>query len=171
MATATDHHALVVGASGLIGWAVVNQLLQPYPSPIPLRKITALVNRPLRVEDALWSEEEPGRANLALVSGVDLLCNDDEFANMLKERVPDIETITHVFYFGKCTAFLKVAQLIPSTAFKEHKDVEHEVPINVGMMRRTVCAIKQLSSNFQFFVYPGGTRVCLLSLHHHSYTH
>jgi hypothetical protein len=31
--------------------------------------------------------------------------------------------------------------------------------MNVGMMRRVVKTIAKLSSNFQFFVYPGGTRV------------
>jgi hypothetical protein len=31
--------------------------------------------------------------------------------------------------------------------------------MNVGMMRRVVKTIAKLCSNFQFFVYPGGTRV------------
>lgn len=45
------------------------------------------------------------------------------------------------------------------TAFKENADDhEKEVEINVGMMRRVVRAVKRLSSNFRFFVYPGGTR-------------
>jgi hypothetical protein len=46
-------------------------------------------------------------------------------------------------------------------AFKEDADHEKEVLINVGMMRRIVRAIKALSSNFQFFVCSGGTRVYL----------
>jgi hypothetical protein len=48
-----------------------------------------------------------------------------------------------------------------SIAFKEDPDHEKEVLINVGMMRRVVRAIRALSTNFQFFVYPGGTRVSL----------
>jgi hypothetical protein len=46
-------------------------------------------------------------------------------------------------------------------AFKEDKDQEKEAQLNVAMMRRVVRAIKALSHNFKFFVYPGGTRVCL----------
>ena len=98
---AGNKHALVIGASGLIGWAVVDQLLQPYPSPSPFGKITALVNRPLRKEDALWPEESPDRPTLSLTSGVNLQCEDDEFERLLKEKVPDAECITHVFYFGE----------------------------------------------------------------------
>jgi hypothetical protein len=44
-------------------------------------------------------------------------------------------------------------------AFKEDKDPEKEVALNVSMMRRVVRAVKILSKSFQFFVYPGGTRV------------
>lgn len=47
------------------------------------------------------------------------------------------------------------------TAFKEEKDQEKEAQLNVAMMRRVVRAVKALSRNFKFFVYPGGTRVCL----------
>jgi hypothetical protein len=45
------------------------------------------------------------------------------------------------------------------TAFRDNPDPEKEVEINVAMMRRVVRAVKSLSSKFQFFVYPGGTRV------------
>lgn len=31
--------------------------------------------------------------------------------------------------------------------------------MNVGMMHRVIRAVKGLSNRFQFFVYPGGTRV------------
>jgi nucleoside-diphosphate-sugar epimerase len=93
-------HALVIGASGLIGWAVVDQLLQPYPSSSPFGKITALVNRPLKKEDSLWPEESLDRPTLSLASGVNLQCEDDELEGLLKEKVPDAESITHVFYFG-----------------------------------------------------------------------
>jgi hypothetical protein len=44
-------------------------------------------------------------------------------------------------------------------AFKDNSEPIEEVEINVGMMRRVVKTIAKLSSNFQFFVYPGGTRV------------
>jgi nucleoside-diphosphate-sugar epimerase len=95
-----EHHALVIGASGLIGWSVVNQLLQPYPTPSPFRKVTALVNRPLELEDSYWPNAGPGNPELALASGANLMCEDDEFARVLKQKVEDINSVSHVFYFG-----------------------------------------------------------------------
>jgi hypothetical protein len=94
-------HALVIGASGLIGWSVVDQLLQPYPSPSPFSKVTALVNRPLKLEDSFWPARSPDRPEWALESGINLLCSDAEFEKLLKQKVPDIENVSHVYYFGK----------------------------------------------------------------------
>ncbi|KAH4936473.1 hypothetical protein HBI39_113210 [Parastagonospora nodorum] len=142
MAADSKFHALVIGASGIIGWSVVDQLLQPYPSSSPLQKVTALVNRPLELRDSFWPTGTADRPELALVSGVNLLCNDAEFEDLLKEKVPDVRNVSHVYYF----------------AFKGDADYKREVEVNVGMMRRVVLAIKNLSPKFKFFVYPGGTR-------------
>jgi hypothetical protein len=49
--------------------------------------------------------------------------------------------------------------LIKYRSIKEDADNEREVEINVGMMRSVVRAVKSLSINFKFIVYPGGTRV------------
>ena len=92
------HHALVIGASGLIGWAIVNELLSSSSSPFSC--ITALVNRPLRIEDTFWPKERVGGPELALVSGVDLSIPDEIFESTFKHRVKSAETISHVFYFG-----------------------------------------------------------------------
>jgi nucleoside-diphosphate-sugar epimerase len=98
--TVSNYHALVIGASGLIGWSVVNQILSPYPSPSPFTKITALVNRPLRVEDSFWPAASPGCPELVLVPGVDLLRSDDEFETHIMEKVQDAASISHVYYCG-----------------------------------------------------------------------
>jgi nucleoside-diphosphate-sugar epimerase len=108
MATSPNYHALVIGSSGIIGWSVVNQLLAPYPSPSPFRKVTALVNRPLRLEDSFWPEKAPGGPELALASGVDLLCGDDEVERGLREKVDDVESVSHVYYFGELTVLREV---------------------------------------------------------------
>ncbi|KAF2646054.1 hypothetical protein P280DRAFT_414972 [Massarina eburnea CBS 473.64] len=140
--TNQNHHALVIGASGLIGWSVVNQLLLSYPSPGTFSKITALVNRPLKLEDSFWPNHTPDKPELKLVSGINLVCEDEQFRGKLRENVEDVETITHVFYF----------------AFKENLDAEQEVTLNVGMLRRVVLAVKSLCPKFKFLVYPGGSR-------------
>jgi nucleoside-diphosphate-sugar epimerase len=100
MSTSPPHHGLVIGASGLIGWSVVNQLLQPFPSSSPFRKVTALVNRPLKLEDTFWPDRVAGGPELALVSGVDLMCGDAEFEDLVRSKVEDVESVSHVFYFG-----------------------------------------------------------------------
>ena len=97
----SKNHALVIGASGVIGWSVVNQLLQPYPSPSPFSNITALVNRSVDLKDMLWPESAPGRPNVRLVTGVDLLCSDAEFERLAKEKIPNLNSISHVYYFGQ----------------------------------------------------------------------
>jgi nucleoside-diphosphate-sugar epimerase len=109
MAASTEFHALVIGASGIIGWSVVNQLLQPYPSPSPFHKVTALVNRPLKLVDSFWPSSAPDRPKLVLASGVNLLCEDAEFEKLLKEKVDDVTSISHVFYFGKLLTCCKSA--------------------------------------------------------------
>ncbi|KAF2647313.1 hypothetical protein K491DRAFT_772528 [Lophiostoma macrostomum CBS 122681] len=60
-----NHHALVIGASGLIGWSVVNQLLRPLA----------------------------GRPRLSLATGVNLLCSDHKFKGTLKEKVSDVDSL------------------------------------------------------------------------------
>ncbi|PSN63645.1 hypothetical protein BS50DRAFT_499514 [Corynespora cassiicola Philippines] len=143
----TSNHALVVGASGLIGWAVVDQLLRYCPSATSsaFSKITALVNRPIKLQDTFWPEPGTKVPKLALVTGINLSCSDDNFEELLRDKLPDASTITHVFYCGM--------------SFKEvPANHEEEVTTNVGMMRRLVMAVKSLSPNFSFLVYPGGTR-------------
>ena len=96
-------HALVIGASGLIGWAVVDQLLQSYPTPSTFSKISALVTRPRSLQDSFWPAEGEGegRPVLELVSGVNLTRGDEEVEQVLKEKVRGVEDVKYVFYFGK----------------------------------------------------------------------
>lgn len=96
-----ENHALIIGASGLIGWSVVNQLLRSYPTEGTFSKVTALVNRPLDLGKCFWPKAAPPAPELDLVSGIDLLCTDEEFEATLKEKVADAASITHVYYFGK----------------------------------------------------------------------
>lgn len=95
------HHALVFGASGILGWAIVNEILNNYPEKGTYSKVTALTNRPLTREDAIWPEADGQRPELNLVSGIDLTKGTaDDVKAVLKEKVPDIETVTQVHYFG-----------------------------------------------------------------------
>lgn len=98
--TGSNNHAMVIGASGLIGWSVVNQLLRSYPTEGTFAKVTALVNRPLDLEKCYWPETTDKTPELDLIPGINLLATDEELKATLKERVADVASITHVYYFG-----------------------------------------------------------------------
>lgn len=96
----SNNHALVIGASGLIGWSVVNQLLRCYPTEGTFTRVTALVNRPLNLETCFWPKATDSAPELNLISGINLLSTDEELEATLKERVANVGSITHVYYFG-----------------------------------------------------------------------
>jgi hypothetical protein len=92
----TGNHALVYGASGISGWAIVNAILNGYPSKDTFSKVSALVNRPLTREMALW----PDDPRLQIVSGIDLLKGSQkELDETIKERVPGVENVTQVYFY------------------------------------------------------------------------
>jgi nucleoside-diphosphate-sugar epimerase len=94
-----QNHAVVFGATGLIGWAAVNQLLSSYPAPNTFASVTAVGNRPLDAQRTFWPKESNKRPELQLVSGIDL--KSGQLKEQLRDNVVGIEKITHVFYFGK----------------------------------------------------------------------
>jgi hypothetical protein len=99
----TGRHALIFGASGISGWAIVNGLLSGYPTKQSFSRITALTNRPLSPESSQWPQSDL----LQVVSGLDLLTNkgQDGFEAEMKSKIRGIETVSHVFFFGedKCS--------------------------------------------------------------------
>lgn len=102
MADAQKNHAIVFGATGLIGWSAVNQLLSGYPNAGSFSKVTAVINRPVPESDLYWPIASPDRPQLKVVSGIDLLgASTDELISQLKQKVSGVEQITHAFYFGK----------------------------------------------------------------------
>ncbi|KAK7752879.1 hypothetical protein SLS62_005221 [Diatrype stigma] len=149
--TNNKRHALVFGGTGLLGWGVVNELLSGYPErgDAAFDRVTAVTNRPLKLEDTYWpgtaspssSSSLSGIPELQICSGVDLL--QEDLADTLENGVPGIEGVTHVFYF--------VFTSFPS-------DFEHECALNCGMMRRVAAAMNKLCPGLESFVYSGGTR-------------
>lgn len=136
----TENHALVFGASGITGWAIVNAILNDYPSPEAFGRVTALANRPLPLDAAQW----PVSAKLEVVSGLDLLQGEQAtLEGEMKHRIPGVETVTHVYFF----------------AYIMDLDPEKEIQINVELLRRAVTAIENLSPRLKFVVLPTGTKV------------
>lgn len=94
-----QNHAIVFGATGLIGWAAVNQILSNYPAAGTFASVTAVSNRPIDADRTFWPKESDPKPNLQLVSGIDL--KNGSLEAQLKEKVPGIDRVTHVFYFGE----------------------------------------------------------------------
>src|SRR5882757_1079062 len=90
-------HALVFGASGITGWAIVNAILEGYPSKDAFDKVTALTNRPLAHQDSEW----PSDSRLEIISGIDILKGDQSnLEELLKEKIPSVDTVSHVYFYG-----------------------------------------------------------------------
>lgn len=97
--------ALIFGASGLIGWGVADVLLSGYPAKGVFSDVTIAVNRPVSEPDLLFPQAPEG-PRLQIAAGVDLRnATPQSLAAQLKEKVTDIEKITHVFYFGRILNF------------------------------------------------------------------
>lgn len=109
-----SNHAIVYGASGLIGWALVDQLLNAYPEAGSFSKVTAVTNRPLNASESHWPE--PGdlhRPDLQLVSNVDLRRGyGGLLANSLKQVVDDVESVTHVYYLGELCPYTNSVHML-----------------------------------------------------------
>ncbi|KAF2841029.1 hypothetical protein M501DRAFT_951735 [Patellaria atrata CBS 101060] len=134
------NHALVYGASGITGWAIVNQLLEGYPSQDSFSKVTALTNRPLSKEAAQWPESE----KLQVVSGLDLLTEKGQkgLEEEMKSKVKNIDTVSHVFFF----------------AYIMKPEPSAEISVNVELLSRAVRAVENLSSSLEFVILPTGTK-------------
>ena len=96
-----ERNALVFGASGISGWATVRELLR-YPTTTTFSRVTALTNRPLPADAILLDDPR-----LRFKHAVDLTQPIDTVVRVLKDTVPDIDLVTHVyFYCGFLRSFL-----------------------------------------------------------------
>ncbi|CAN9479384.1 unnamed protein product [Alternaria alternata] len=135
-----SNHALVYGASGISGWSIVNAILNGYPSKDAFSRVTAMVNRPLTREMALW----PDDPRLQIVSGIDLVKGtQEELEEQIKEKVKDVETVTQVYFYS----------------YKQIDDPDSECKTNEAMLERAVTAIDHLSSKLSYVLLPTGTKI------------
>ncbi|KAB5560328.1 hypothetical protein GE09DRAFT_961497 [Coniochaeta sp. 2T2.1] len=139
-AATPSKHALVFGASGVSGWAVVDQLLKGYPDNGRWGKVTALTNRPLSLDVSQW----PTSQSLQIVSGINILDGStEELINAMRERIVDVDCVTHVFYY----------------AYKANTDFQQEKKDAVDMLARSITAIDRLSRQLQFVAFQTGAKM------------
>jgi hypothetical protein len=130
-----SNHALIFGASGISGWALVKEALC-YPNPTAFAKVTALTNRPLSFSDSQWPEDK----RLQLISGIDLTSPVADVVQLLK-GIPSIETVSHVFLF---------LYLDPG------KDKKTLTEANTTVIRTAVQATQQVSLVVKSFILQTG---------------
>jgi nucleoside-diphosphate-sugar epimerase len=131
--------ALVFGASGITGWAIMNNAVT-YPSPNTFERIVGLTNRPLSKEDSCIPQDP----RIELYSGIDLSKKDTLIGKL--QQVHEIEKITHV-YFAAYTSH--------GSDYKELKRA------NVEILKNAVEAIEQLCPKLLFFTLQTGGKVSL----------
>lgn len=99
--------ALVFGASGVTGWAFVNEILNDYPRKGIWKSVLALTNRPLDTTQAMWPKDD----RVAITSGLNLLEGSQQDVEAKLARVAGIEEVTHVFYLGQFTSLDSVVSM------------------------------------------------------------
>ncbi|PYH87452.1 hypothetical protein BO71DRAFT_404648 [Aspergillus ellipticus CBS 707.79] len=135
----SGHHAIIFGCSGINGWSLVNQLLSDYPSPSTFSKVTAVANRAFTHDEAKWPTDD----RLQIVSGVDLLVGEDAaLQTTLTEKIPSVETISHVYY----------------AAYRASDIPADECRLNKEMLRAAVQALETLSPKLSFVTLITGTK-------------
>ncbi|KAK1996655.1 hypothetical protein LX36DRAFT_637642 [Colletotrichum falcatum] len=131
-------HALILGASGISGWSLMNQACR-YPSPATFKRITGTTNRPLPLDGA----HLPVDSRLHITSGIDFTRSVDEVAASLRQRIPDAETVSHVFY----------------TAYARGMGPEDQVALNTSLLEVAIQAIERVSPNLKVVVLQTGSKV------------
>ena len=128
-------HALIFGASGISGWALLNQL-RVYPTPASFKRITAVSNRPYSLQQAQIPQDE----RIVIASGIDLRQSPENVASAIQNKVPDAGTITHVFY----------------AAYIQEDNYDALNKTNVHMVRAAVLASEQVSPSLKAIILQTG---------------
>lgn len=147
-------HALIFGASGISGWALLNEITS-YPTPTTFAKITGLSNRPLTLEQA-YLPQDP---RLNLINGIDLTKSVDEVVGMLKEKVEDAQTISHVFFTGILRPhdqWLLQVKADPHPAYIQEDNFESLRKVNTALLDTAIRAIEQVSPALKMVVLQTG---------------
>jgi nucleoside-diphosphate-sugar epimerase len=96
MAAESKNVALVFGASGISGWAVTKNLLS-YPTATTFARVIGLTNRPVDLDNSQLPTDD---SRLEVYSGLNLRGELSEVIAHMKEKVPNVDQVTHMYYCG-----------------------------------------------------------------------
>jgi len=150
------YHAVVFGASGINGWALIKELLTGYPTPDTFSRVTAVLNRPLSLPDSQWPQD--GRLQVA--TEVDLTADVKALQGTIKTKITGAESISHVYYAGMSGKFEKIYRKLADEveAYKQSDDPQEECRANTEMLRGAINAIENLSKALTCVVLITGTK-------------
>ncbi|EKG19804.1 hypothetical protein MPH_02873 [Macrophomina phaseolina MS6] len=138
------HNALVFCGSGILEWVAANEILSNYPEKGTYFRVTDLTDRPRTREKSLWPESTTAVPALSILSGIDLTSGTvEDTMERLKERVPDIQTVGHFFYY----------------AYKFHPGFPTETEIDLQMSRTGFGALEALAPKISYVVFPTGPKM------------
>jgi hypothetical protein len=154
--------AVVFGASGISGWGITKALLDGRPGD-HFSQVIALTNRPLSFVDSGFQRDD----RLQLHSGIDLQGNVDEVVTKLRQDIPSIQKVTHVFYTGKattivCTLLLYELTTTPIAFSTSHTDNQLMMKVsNTKMLRTMVEAMENVAPALSFIAVQTGSNVSI----------
>ena len=128
-------HALILGVSGISGWSILNQI-QEYPTKTTFSRITGTTNRPFSLQQARISPDP----RISLVSGIDLTKSVPDVVKLLREKIPDVNTISHVFF----------------TAYVATNDFESLREVNTSLLETAIRSIEEVSENLEVVILQTG---------------
>jgi hypothetical protein len=143
MSFTEDNQALVLGASGITGWAIVKEALT-YPTSTTFSRVIGLTSRPLTVKDAGLPQD----ARLQLYANLDL---SKDIAGIIAylHAIPNIKHITHVYF----AAYIHLGWGASDSISQARE--------NVKFLTNAVTAIEAECPNLRFFTFPTGGKVCV----------
>jgi hypothetical protein len=128
-------HALILGVSGISGWSILNQI-QEYPTKSTFSRITGTTNRPFSLQQARVAPDP----RINLVSGIDFTKSVPEVVRLLKEKIPDVNTVSHVFF----------------TAYIATHDFESLKKVNTSLLETAIRSIEEVSKDLEVVILQTG---------------
>ncbi|KAL1858734.1 hypothetical protein Daus18300_009868 [Diaporthe australafricana] len=128
-------HALILGASGISGWSLLNQT-RSYPTETTFSRITGTTNRPFTLEQA----HIPQDPRVRIASGIDFTKPVGEVVKTLREKIPDVDSVSHVFF----------------TAYIQTGDFQTLKEVNTSLLETAVRAVETVSPKLQVVILQTG---------------
>ncbi|KAL6792232.1 hypothetical protein GGI42DRAFT_179751 [Trichoderma sp. SZMC 28013] len=140
ISTIENRTALVFGASGITGWALLREALK-YPTTTAFQRVIGLTNRPLDRSTSFL----PDDSRLTLAHDIDLTKSIDDVAAKLAD-IEGIKGVTDVYF----AAYVQPAGASDFEGFDILKEV------NVRILETAVQAVERVSPKLRFWTLQTG---------------